>query len=442
MKKFLFMLAAVAMLAVACDPDKKGGNTLEVKVSLELNDAALVKEGVTVGLKDMNTATTYEVKTDAQGIATFKVLAGLYEAVVSFKEGNYLYNGLTSNMNVAVGATNTFVVKLAESVSSPLLIKEAYFGGCPKDDTGTFQNDGYVILYNNSDQIVDASNVCFAYAVGNAHAVTSLMGALFPNGEMQYDKRENLIGTIGWVPATQAVWSFNSTVTIQPYSQIVVVLFGAIDHTQTHSNSVNLKNSSYYVMLDKENGKFTNAKYAADESIPTSNYLKAAVYDSGNAWLLSVSSPGLFIFLKENGYEWAANPDNRNTETNEESAMVPMDWVIDGIDVFARGKEDKSKKRIPATIDSGNVWFTNTKGYSVYRNVDKEATEAIEGNKAKLVYGYAGGTKDANVEGGTTDPSGINAEASIKNGAKIVYKDTNNSGNDFHERVYASLTGK
>ena len=65
-----------------------------------------------------------------------------------------------------------------------------------------------------------------------------------------------------------------------------------------------------------------------------------------------------------------------------------------------------------------------------------EATEAIEGNKDKLVYGYSLGTESIDQ---TTDPSGIDAEASIANGAIIIYKDTNNSTNDFHLRSRASL---
>ena len=40
---------------------------------------------------------------------------------------------------------------------------------------------------------------------------------------------------------------------------------------------------------------------------------------------------------------------------------------------------------------------------------------------------------------GSTDPSGIDAEASLKNGARIIYQDTNNSTNDFHQRKQASL---
>ena len=76
------------------------------------------------------------------------------------------------------------------------------------------------------------------------------------------------------------------------------------------------------------------------------------------------------------------------------------------------------------------------KGYTIYRNVDKEATEALPENAGKLVYGYSGGTENEN---GSTDPSGIDAEASIANGAHIIYAQTNDSGKDFHQRKTASL---
>jgi hypothetical protein len=86
------------------------------------------------------------------------------------------------------------------------------------------------------------------------------------------------------------------------------------------------------------------------------------------------------------------------------------------------------------------VVLTNQLGHSIYRNVNKEATEAIPENKGKLVYNYSMGTSD--LEEGSTDPSGIDAEASIKMGARIVYMDTNNSGNDFHQRKEASLRSR
>ena len=75
-------------------------------------------------------------------------------------------------------------------------------------------------------------------------------------------------------------------------------------------------------------------------------------------------------------------------------------------------------------------------GYSLYRNVDKEATEALPENAGKLVYNYALGTQDVD---GSTDPSGIDAEASIAAGAHIIYLQTNDSSKDFHQRKLASL---
>ena len=84
-------------------------------------------------------------------------------------------------------------------------------------------------------------------------------------------------------------------------------------------------------------------------------------------------------------------------------------------------------KRLTADIDAGYVSLTNQLGHTLYRNVDKAATEALSENSGKLVTGYS------------ADPSGIDAEASIKRGAHIIYKDTNNSSDDFHEREKCSL---
>ncbi|MBP5626521.1 MAG: DUF4876 domain-containing protein, partial [Bacteroidales bacterium] len=114
----------------------------------------------------------------------------------------------------------------------------------------------------------------------------------------------------------------------------------------------------------------------------------------------------------------------------------PKANVVDAVEVFRASALAASKVRFSADINTGYVAATNNLGYSVYRNVDKEATEALEENAGKLVYNYAGGTADVE---GSTDPSGIDAEASIAAGAHIIYSDTNDSSKDFHQRKVASL---
>ena len=114
----------------------------------------------------------------------------------------------------------------------------------------------------------------------------------------------------------------------------------------------------------------------------------------------------------------------------------PKEKVIGAIEVYSQPNLAKSAPRFPADINTGYVAITNNQGYSVYRNVDKDATEALPENAGKLVYDYAFGTEDKE---GTTDPSGIDAEASIAKGAHIVFSQTNSSTNDFHQRKVASL---
>ena len=126
-----------------------------------------------------------------------------------------------------------------------------------------------------------------------------------------------------------------------------------------------------------------------------------------------------------------------NTATT--AIKVKTEWTVDGIEVFQAGKEDDNKKRLPASVDAGSIYMTCEKGYSLYRNVDKEATEALPENEGKLVYNYAGGTDMLDDVYGNTDPSGIDAEASIANGAHIIYKDTNNSSADFLQRAVPSI---
>ena len=440
MKKILLFLAAVTALAVSCDRTPKNEPILAA-VTLTLDSEAYAVADITISLRDLNGSAVYESVTDISGTAEFNVLPGFYEATASFKTAEngtvYVYNGVNSNVTVVKDQSNTFFLELTQSESNQIVIKEFYIGGCTysitnedgSTGTKTFQNDAYVILYNNSDQPADASSICFAgINPANSYATNNYLNG----GKLVYEAE-------GWLPAGQAIWWFDTNVTIAPWSQIVVAIKGAVDHTATYPESVDLSKADY-VMYDPESGFNSATVYPAPSaSIPQSNYLQAAPYSKGNAWTISVISPAFVIFRNDNPL--ALSQDTANYDyisgTNFPCVKVGVDSVVDGLEVFAIGKGDKNNKRLTSGIDAGYVNFSNKLGYTLYRNVDQEATEAIEGNKEKLVYSYTGGTET--LEDGSTDPSGIDAEASIKKGAIIVYQDTNNSSKDFHQRKVASL---
>ena len=426
MKKifYVFFCLMAVFAFSACSDDDDTPEISQIQVQLQYPDGVKPAAGVKVAMKNASNGVVFEQPTNESGVAVFAIPEGLYEASASEKRvatGKVtIFNGVDANINVD-GMTTSFNLKLEMSNGGSVVIKELYFGGCPKDDgSGRFAMDQYVVLYNNSDVTMDLSN--FAFGMVNPFNSTGANKDV-ENGKLFYEK-------LNQTPAGVAVWYFTDKVMLEPGQQKVVALAGAIDHTQTYSKSVNLANSEYYCFYDLEN--FDNAKYypAPFEGIATSHYMKCYKYGLGNAWPLSQMSPAFFIFSPE-GTTLKAFVDDPSTTNNYGGnekmgrKMVPNSWIVDAIEVFQEGKDNT--KRLTAGVDAGYINFTNGLGHTVYRNVDKAATEAIAGNKEKLVMGYA------------ADPSGIDAEASIKNGARIIYMDTNNSTHDLHVREIQSI---
>lgn len=338
------------------------------------------------------------------------------------------------------GTTQTFSTGKVKNVSfsvadenvESIIIKEIYNGGCPLDEgTSFFQMDKGFILYNNSPKVAVANNLCVGIVDPmNAHAQNNW----YSNGSLTYSD---------YVPASNGIWYFQQPVILQPYEQLVVSCNGAVDNTRTHSQSVNYADSSYYAMYDPEAG-YTNTSYYPTPSdvIPTSHYLKAVEFGQGNAWLLSVMDPGLFIFQTKGTTpsEYANNNDNyvyapgRQQTKVWRCLKVPVSWIVDGVEVWPKNYLTSCQKRFTHDVDNGHVDLTNKLGHSLYRNVDKTATEALPENAGKLIYNYTLAVDEA-----ANGDNVIDAEASIRKGAHILYLDDNNSSTDFHERQHFSL---
>lgn len=436
MKKLLMLMtAALLTFAASCERPDPTPVTYPISVQLVADGANLAVAGINVTLSDASGAVSYEVKTDENGSASFEVPAGNYTASATYKTAEdgkrFAYNGTNSSIIVAEGST-AFKIDLNKAVSQQIIIKEVYNGGCPKNDaSGNFFDDMYIVLYNNSDLEADASDIVFSICLpynGNGS------NKFLVDDKLLYEEA-------GWLPAASAIWWFNSSVTIPAYSQIVIAVFGAIDHTQTVTASVDLSNPDYYWMSNTEiSTVFKNAKYTVAESIPTAHYMGGYPTSAGNAWVLSNASPALYIGKMDRAAAEALAKDADNYDrTLLTSAKFPQANVVDAVEIWSQANVSKGIYRFPASINTGYIALTNGLGHTIYRNVDKEATEALEENNGKLVYGYAGGTLDAATNVGSTDPSGIDAEASIAAGAHIIYSDTNDSSKDFHERTVASI---
>lgn len=452
MKKFFsfFAIAAMIIVLASCNDDNENEYrtykvTLQLLAPEQLPDADLSDIDVTaLG----STGTSHTAATDADGIATFYLPLDRYTMTAS---KTMAANGVVYAVNYSLEKTLTAhdfatqnvlalqVEATASKGSQQLMIKELYFGGCQKDDgSGNYHYDKYVVVYNNSP--VEARMKNFGMGMcnpSNAHATNYNVDEA---GKLVYADED-------YTPSWQGVVFFPGEFVLAPYTSASIVLNGAIDHTTTYSNSVNLSAADYAFYHVDGFDRAMNTSYhpAPSESIPTDRYFQIAFVAQGNSWALSNNSPAFFIFSSGDTdiYEYGMNAENTYFCPGKEGSKVYAcvkvrnEWILDAVEVWQADRLDKSKERFAAAVNTGYVTFTNAHGYSVYRNVDKAATEALSENEGKLVYGYTMGT-DSN---GTlsTDPSGIDAEASMANGARIIFQDTNHSGNDFHQRAKASL---
>lgn len=434
----ILILLSLGLLAAGCEKKTPDPEPVNVVIMLSQDNAPLGISGIKVSVSDAASTYVLEESTDASGMVVFKLLPGSYSVSsthVTSENGMRLSYTGTTNITVSPESQNKpFYLPMQKVESRQVIIKELYFGGCNNPETNKgYTNDAYVILYNNSDVEADASDVVFGFlAPYNGHGNNKYRGE---DGNLIYENES-------WIPSYGAIWWFTSEVKIPAWSQVVVAIFGAIDHTATVSTSVNLADPSYYWMSNSGITQYTNNKYTASDAIATNHYLSCYPFTQGNAWAMSNSSPAFFIGQIPFAEVEALCKDTENydhtlgTSAAMNVVKFPKDKVIGAIEVYSQPNLAKSAPRFPASVNGGYVAITNNQGYSVYRNVDKASTEALPENAGKLVYDYALGTTDVE---GSTDPSGIDAEASIANGAHIIYSQTNNSTNDFHQRKVASL---
>jgi len=448
MKKVFFLMLLAMVVVVSCKKkkDEIGPSVQTVTVQLVYPAGSSFTAQADVTVKLTAGSSSFTAKTDVSGKAVFTVPVGIYEASATDTRSNggvaYIFNGVVSNIAVTGnwatntqysdgGAAGSVALKLQQSQSSQVVIKEVFVGGTPKDDgSGFFAQDRYVVLYNNSATIANLGNICLATTMTfNSTGTNNYYGT---DGNLTY-------ASAGWIPAGQAFWYFQQNVSLEPGKQVVIALNNAVNNTVTYSKSINFDKAEYYCTYDIANFSHAATYPAPAASIPTTHYLKAQKYGTGTAWTLSSTSPGFFIFDTKGTTPTAFGADASANDTYSGSLIskkVPTAWIVDGVESFQLNNTT-NKKRLTAAVDAGYVYHDNSFGYSIYRNVDKAATEAVAGNAGKIVYNYSLGT--TSITGGTTDPSGIDAEASIKGGARIIYQDKNNSTLDFHLRSKASL---
>lgn len=376
-------------------------HTLQVNAVYPDEYSDYLLEGVTVKIEDIDRGNSYTSKTDKNGTVRFSLTKGIYRIQISDKAEQDIFNGLADKVKFVNGdlALN---LPLVHSRSGDIVIKEIYCGGCTKlPFEGNYQSDKYMILHNNTSETQYLDGLCF--------------GSLDPYNSQATNvwvtQDESTGATIfpDFLPVAQCVWQFGGTgqtFPLAPGEDAVVVICGAIDHVAQYPQSVNLNKPGYFVCYNPV--YFWNTLYhpAPGDQITPDHYLNVVIKTGqANAYTFSVFSPATVLFKAKDTtiQDFVSQADNviqKPGSTVDRIVKVPVDWVLDAVEIYYGGSSN-NMKRMPPSVDAGYVTQSALyDGRTLYRHTDEEAS------------------REAGYE---------------------ILEDTNNSSSDFYEREKQSL---
>lgn len=405
----LFILTVALICGVGCSSLSESVYTeallrLEVEVVYPEGFDQYRREGVQVVAEEITSLNRYSSLTDQSGRVSFELIRGFYRIMVADNAGEAIFNGMTDKVQLT-DADGSVTVPLSYSKPGTIIIKEIYSGGCSKaPEQGTYQSDRYFILHNNSSQVQYLDGLC----VGTLEPYN----ASSTSGNVWTDVDPQTGATIfrEYAPIVECVWRFPGSgeeFPLQAGEDVVVVVNGAIDHTQQYPLSVNLNSEEYFVCYNPT--LYPNVSYhpVPGDKISSDRYMECAIkVGKANGYILSLNSPTLVIFRSPEDVDIDAYFDNLTESTvtkpgsSEICVKIPWEWIIDGVEVY-NGESTKNEKRMHDSVDAGFVYLSTTfQGHTLHRKLDEKSSEA------------------AGIE---------------------IYCDTNNSSHDFYERDQQSL---
>ena len=449
MKKILYIATLLwGMTLISCnnlfniDPsDQYDGSLKEVSITLAVSSDfdQYDKSNFSVVFDELTSGNIFEFFANSNGILKAEIPYGIYNlraaGKISTQDGKLIFNGTRDRVTFNAGSNGTFSIDLISSISGAIIIKEIYNGGCLKlPEEGDLYSDKYIILYNNSDITQYLDGICIGTAdPGNATATNAWM-IPDPGNPGSY-----MLPDIIYIQDAAVKFPGNGTnFPLAPGEQAVLAFNKAVDHTKMFPLSVNLDKADYFVTYDLVHFDNVANYHELGANIRQDHLLNIVrKLGIGNAYSPSINSPALLIYripsevgtLEQYAFDESNIISKPGTSSNAVYMKLNPKWTLDAVEVF-NGTSTNNNKRFNALVDAGYVALNGTyQNKTLYRNVDEEATLDIPGNEQFIVRNYSLGG----------DPSGIDAEATIKKGGRIIYLDTNNSSVDFHERRKQSL---
>lgn len=386
MKKFTFILLVVLLACETYDEPSTFTVTITANYPSSINNGEAIKNTEII-VRNTQTGREFIQNTNNSGSATFNVRGGNYDVVISFSEQHeitinefptvktLLFSGSLTGQLI-MGNGNILQLNTEYSIENEgFVIKELYTSGSRTPEGNRYGADTFVEIFNNSDKALNSDGLCF----GVVHSTKTFEPTPWVDENGELLPRIPLWSFVAIVPGTGEDYP------IQPGESFVIALSGLNhrDDPNGNPNSIDLSSSvwEFYV----EDGKYVDVP-----SVPNILMQRITI---GSAMIFDVRGQVCILFRLPLGslQEIFTDQDNYMMQPGGRynCFMIPHSWIIDGVE-NSRLDDRGVYKRLPNSIDVG---YIQHRGSGEKVSIKRKVKEVING--------------------------------------RTIYKDTNNSTNDF-----------
>lgn len=321
---------------------------------------------------------SYTLHTGADGgVVLSDIVPGIYDLVTNVEISGAQYKtmlshpplGLRDDARVVIGVSKTGLrlfgsedlrFDLRDIVLRDLLISKVYYSGTKDNQSRNYAVDGYIEIFNNSEQVqyIDGKYLGLAEtgspasypAKDHPDSIYFRQICRFPGGGTDYP--------------------------IAPGKSLVVATRSARDHRPSASTSIDLSHATFEVKGSEGEG---------NPDVP----MLPKVHESLNIAYLNLLTGGLnAVVLFETDEDVLSWPDvyKPGATSGEHYRRMHKSLAIDGVECLkksATSSPDVSAKRLPDEVDAGYVVINSVSGYT-HESVDRKVSRIV-GERIYLV---------------------------------------------------------
>jgi len=385
---FLFISAISLFLFSSCEDGEEEAVRYTVNVTVQYPEGYPNGSASDIEVKATNsqTGTAVSAKTNTDGVAQFSLVSGIYSFSVAHETEEFALNGLLENTTIAEDKSLTITLH-ASSLAGGLVFKEIYYSGSPVEgsSSSSYFHDSFTEIYNNSDEVIYLDNIGFG----------ALDPAVSNSASPWVDENGNLQDRLPLYGYTFYFKGSGTDHPLAPRTSIVIAMDGIDHQTDPAGNPlspVNLANADWELYV----GHINNGRDADAPGVPNMEVLHTTSTSLVDA-LYSVFGPAMVIFRFPENIDpavFASDETNLSTKPGTSSQVqylrIPKEYVIDAVECMNHDP-NRRNKRVPSDLDAGYT-FISAGTYSG-KSIRRKVNQIIDG--------------------------------------KVIYKDTNNSTEDF-----------